>query len=138
MKHVGGDKHVLTVRASDVNGVEDVEALEVIVNNVGDGRSSCYLRYERKAITVSLMNDAGTAFSEPIQSGSAKRLSNSYCTIGAPEAPVVKSAYVVSFTIELSLTEKLRNRRIIFLSAVDLGGLRQSWRDYAVLPEAPH
>jgi hypothetical protein len=86
MKHVGGDKHVLTVRASDVNGVEDVDALEVIVNNVGDGRSSCHLRYERKANTVSLMNDAGTAFSEPIQSGSAKRLSNSYCTIGAPEA----------------------------------------------------
>ena len=84
------------------------------------------------------MNDAGTAFSEPIESGSAKRLSNSYCTIGAPEAPVVKSAYDVYFSIEVSLTEKLRNRRTIFLSAVDRGGLQQSWRAYAVLPEAPH
>ncbi len=138
VKHVGHDKQVLTVLASDVNGVEDVDALELIVNNGDDGRSSCYVRYERKTNTVSLMNDAGTAFSEPIPSGSAKQLSNSFCTIRAPEAPTVKSAYVVSFTIELSLTEKLRNRRSIFLSAVDLGGLRQSWRDYAVLPEAPH
>ena len=138
MKHMGRDKHVLTVRASDVNAVEDVDALEVIVNNVADGRSSCYLRYDRKANTLLLMNDAGTAFSEPIQSGSAKQLSNSYCTIGTPEAPKVRSAHVVSFTIKLSLTERLRNRRIIFLSASDLGGLRQSWRAHAVLPEAPH
>jgi hypothetical protein len=137
MKRVGRDKHVLTVRASDINGVEDVDTVEVIVNNVADGRSSCYVRYERKANTVSLMNDAGTAFSEPIQSGSAKQLSNSYCTIGAPEAPTVKSAYVVSFTIELSLTERLRNRKSVFLSAVDRGRLRQRWKAHAVLPEAP-
>jgi hypothetical protein len=137
MRPAGRNKYAVTVRANDVNGAGDIDAVELIVNNVADGRSSCYLRYERKAHRLLLMNDAGTAFSEPIESGSAKGLSNSYCTIEAPELPAVKSAYDVYFSIELSLTERLRKRRTVFLSAVDRGGLRQSWRAHAVLPEAP-
>jgi hypothetical protein len=133
-KLAGSDKYILRVRASDLNGAEDIDVVEVIVNNVVDGRNTCYLRYDRRANTVSLINNAGTPSREPIEPGSSKELSNSYCAIAAPDAPSVKGSYDVYFSFQLALTEKMLAKRTIYLSAVDREGLRQSWRAYAILP----
>jgi hypothetical protein len=133
-KLAGHEKYSLIVHANDINGADDIDAVEVIVNNIVDGRHSCHFRYERKANAVSLMNDAGTDFTPPAKLGSPKQLSNSYCSIAAPDSPLVRGLYDVYFSFEVVLTEKMLNKKTIFLSAVDREGLRQNWRVYAPLP----
>jgi hypothetical protein len=130
------DKYVITVRMSDINGVQDIDTAGVLINDIVDGRHSCHLRYDRKADTVSLMNDAGTAFTGPIELGSSKQLSNSYCAIAVPDSPLVRGPYDVSFSIEVTLTQRMRDKKTIhlFLAAVDREGLRRNWRSYANLP----
>ncbi len=135
-KLAGVEKYRLTVRTGDVNGVEDIDAMEVLVNNVVDTRHACHFRYDRNTNAVSLMNDGGTGFTGPIELGSPKQLSNSYCAIAVPDSPVVKGPYDVYLSFELALTEKMLEKRTIFLAAVDREGLRQDWRAYALLPTA--
>ncbi len=136
-KLAGREKYALRVGASDLNGAEDIDAVEVIVNNVVDGRNTCYLRYDRRANTVSLVDDSGTPSRARIEPGSSKQLSNSYCAIAVPDSPSVKGSYDVYFTFELALTEKMLTKRTIYLSAIDREGLRQSWKAYANLPTEP-
>jgi hypothetical protein len=133
-KLAGAEKYRLIVRAIDVNGAEDIDAVELIVNNVVDGRHACHFRYDRNTRSVTLMNDGGTGFTGPIELGSPKQLSNSYCAITVPDSPVVKGPYDVYFTFDLVLTEKMLEKRTIFLAAVDREGLRQDWKAYALLP----
>ena len=135
-KLAGAEKYRLTVRASDVNGVEDIDALDVLVNNAVDVRHACHLRFDLNAKAVSLMNDSGTGFTEPVAPGSPKQLSNSYCAITVPDSPMVKGPYDVYFSFDVILTEKMLEKRTIFLAAVDREGLRQDWKAYAVLPTA--
>jgi hypothetical protein len=133
-KLAGAEKYRLIVRAIDVNGADDIDAVEVLVNNVVDVRHACHFRYDRNTKSVSLMNDAGTGFTGPVAHGSSKQLSNSYCAITVPDAPVVKGPYDVYFTFDLILTEKMLEKRTIVLAAVDREGLRQDWKAYAPLP----
>jgi hypothetical protein len=134
-KLTGRDQYLVNVLASDINGVEDIDSMEVIVNNVGDGRNACYLRYDTRAKSVILLNEpGGSAIS--MEPGASKQLSNSYCAVSTPAPPSVQGHYDISFSFELVLTEKMVNKRAIFLSAVDREGLRQSWRAYSVLPPA--
>jgi hypothetical protein len=132
----GVEKYGLTVRASDVNGVEDIDAVDVIVNNIPDRRHSCYFRYDRNTKAVSLMNNGGTAFTGPLEPGSPKQLSNSYCAITVPDSPVVKGPYDVYLSFEVVLSKKMLEKRTIYLAVVDREGLRQDWRAYALLPAA--
>jgi hypothetical protein len=133
-KLTGRDRHLVTVRVSDLNGEQDIDEGEVLVNNVVDRRHACHFRYDRKANTVSLMNDAATAFTGPIELGSPKQLSNSYCSIAVPEAPIVKGPYAVDLSFEVALTDKMLDKRIVWAAAVDREGLRQHWRAYILLP----
>jgi hypothetical protein len=135
-KLAGVEKYRLTVRGRDINGVEDIDALEVLVNNAVDVRHACHLRFDLNAKAVSLMNDSGTGFTEPVAPGSPKQLSNSYCAITVPDSPMVKGPYDVNFSFDVILTEKMLEKRTIFLAAVDREGLRQDWKAYAVLPTA--
>jgi len=111
--------------------------VEVRVNNAFDSRHSCLIRFDAGPKTVSLRNDAGSAYSALVELGSSKQLSNSYCAIAAPDRPVVKGRYHVSFAIEVAPTQKTLDKKnmVIFLAAVDREGLRQNWRAYAVLPK---
>ena len=129
-------KYILKVRAIDLNGAENIDAVEVMVNNAVDGRHSCLFRYDTRAKTVSLRDDAGSSYSAPLQLGSTKQLSNSYCAIAAPDPPLVKGRYDVYLSFEFSPTERMLKKGVvaIFLAAVDRQGLRQNWRAYAVLP----
>jgi hypothetical protein len=133
-KLAGLDKYGLTIRASDVNGAEDIDAMEVSINDAPDARHGCRFLYDRKSNAVSLMNDAGTAFSARVEVGSAKQLSNPNCSITVRDSPVVKGPYDVYFSFQVALTKRMRNKRTVFLSAVDREGLRRSWRAYTLLP----
>jgi hypothetical protein len=133
-KLAGAENYRLIVRATDVNGAEDIDAVEVLVNNVVDVRHACHFRYDRNSKSVSLMNDGGTGFTGPVEFGSPKQLSNSFCAITGPDSPVVKGPYDVYFTFDLILTEKMLEKRTIFLAAIDREGLRQDWKAYALLP----
>jgi hypothetical protein len=135
-KVAGLDKYLVTVRMTEINGGEDIDTAGVLINDVVDGRHSCHLRYDRKAKTMSLMTDSGSAFTGPVELGSPNQLSNSYCAIGVPDLPVVKGRYEVSFSFEVTLTQRMRDKKnlYIFLAAVDREGLRQNWRASAVLP----
>ncbi len=133
-KLAGLDKHLITVDINDLNGVEDIDAAEVLISNVLDGRNGCYLRYDKRANAVSLRNDAGTAYAEPIELGSRKQLSNSYCAVAVPEAPVIRAPHAVGISFEVALTEKMLKKRTIWAAAVDREGLRRNWRLDANLP----
>jgi hypothetical protein len=131
------NQYILKIGATDLNGFEDVDTVEVMVNNAFDSRHSCLIRFDAGPKTVSLRNDAGSAYSAPVELGSSNQLSNSYCTIAAPDRPVVKGRYDVYFTVEFAPTQRTLDKEnvVIFLAAVDREGLRQNWRAYAVLPK---
>ena len=82
------------------------------------------------------MNDDGTGLTGLIELGSPKQVSNSYCAIAVPDSPLVKGPYDVYFSFEVILTEKMLEKRTIYLAAVDREGLRRDWKAYALLPAA--
>ncbi len=50
------------------------------------GAAACYIYYERAAASISLINDAGTAWLGPVALGSSSPLGNSQCTINAAQS----------------------------------------------------
>jgi glucose/arabinose dehydrogenase len=115
-----GSSTTLQFVASDVAGFADIAAMETIVGPIG--AQGCYLRYERTANRLFLVNDAGTQFMGPATPGVAGTLSNSQCSLNAAGATAVGAGNTLTLTVPLVFTAAFAGAKNVFLWAAPVGG----------------
>ncbi len=87
-----GASQTFILHANDPNGYAYMPQMQLLFNPLNtppsqvSGAAACYIYYERAAASISLINDAGTAWLGPVALGSSSPLGNSQCTINAAQS----------------------------------------------------
>ena len=134
--YISTSSSYVTFAFSDGDGYADITVLNMLFNSALDGRSACYLAYDRSGDVLYLVNDAGTAISGAPRSSSST-LSNNQCSISLPGTLQVSgNGLQLSFFITFNQTS-FGGGKIVYLAARDLEGGNSGWQTMGVLQVPP-
>jgi len=115
---------LLTFSFSDTNGYQDLGVLNILINDVLDGRQACYIAYSRPLNTLYLVNDAGTGLLPVVPPSVYVR--NSQCGVSVQGAGVVPSGNTVNLTLFLDFSKTFAGNQVIYVAARDFAGANSS------------
>jgi hypothetical protein len=84
--------------------------------------NACKLRYDLGTTDIFLVNDAGTAYTSPIISGSIAPLSNSQCTVYGVGTSATTSGDIVTVDFRVSFAPGFAGEKEITMEGVDENG----------------
>lgn len=124
----------LDLRAVDLNGADDLDWVQIIINDVQTGVDACYLNYNHANRTVSLMKDSGSAVAGSTQPGQRNVVANSFCEMTGQGLTIISKPREVVLQIPVRVSSLMRPKRVIYTAALDRHGLHQNWRISGLLP----
>jgi len=115
---------------TDPRGWQDLNVVDILVNNVLDGRSACYIAFVPSTGAVYLVDDAGdsggpyTGFTLP-GSGTA---TNSQCTLTGSGSSFNGTGNNLTLTLAISFKTAFNGNRVIYAAARDNEGNNSGWQ----------
>jgi hypothetical protein len=116
-----GLSQIFTFTFSDLNGFQDLNILNILINNSIDGRQACYLAYVRSASSLLLVNDAGSAggpFAGMALPGPGS-ISNSQCTVNGVGSSATSNGNSLTLTLNITFSQSFAGYKIVFAAARD-------------------
>ena len=123
-----GSSQTFVFTFSDPAGWQDLDVANILIDNVLDGRNSCYLAYSRSAGVLYLVNDPGTALSTGLPLNGAGGLGNSQCSIIGVGSSAAGSGNTLTLTLDMSFSASFAGNKVIYLAARDLQGNNSGWQ----------
>jgi len=123
---------VMTFTFNDPNGWQDLDVVNVLINNVLDGRSACYLAYSRSVGVLYLVEDDGGTLSTGLPLGGSGSVSNSQCSVAGAASVAMGSGNTLTVTLNLSFTAGFGGNKVVYLAARDVGGGNSGWQALGV------
>jgi hypothetical protein len=123
-----GGNGTFQLAVSDTAGYADLAAMEAIVNGSFSGAQACYLRYDRPANRLWLVNDAGNQFMGPATPGVAGTLSNSQCSVNVASASVTGGGNTLTLSVPLTFTRAFAGAKNVYLWAISTGGQNSGYQ----------
>ncbi len=123
-----------TVRASDINGVADLEDTAILINNVLSGAQGCQRRYNHPSGTLTLIGDDGKALAGSQFGRSFESMANSFCEFVAQTVEPTLRQRNMEMEFLLRMKGSMLRKRGVFVTSQDKSGLRQPWAFAAQLP----
>jgi len=99
-----GNSRSFALTVSDSIGANDIASVVLLVNGTLTGTGGCFVNYSAANNSLSLANNAVTAWTGPSVVGSGAALSNSQCTVNAAGASVSTSGTNLTVNIPISFT----------------------------------
>jgi len=124
----GSGAAAVTFTFSDPNGWQNLDVVNVLINNVLDGRSACYLAYSRPSGVLYLVGDAGGGLSPGLALGASGSVSNSQCAAASAGSSASGSGNTLTLTLNLTFTASFAGNKVIYLAARDLEGGNSGWQ----------
>ncbi len=107
---------------SDPLGFGDLSWTEAGINSSSSKAGACYVRYDAVANTLSLYNDAGTAFTGSLTAGTGGTLENSQCLINNAGSAAAGSLNNLTVTAPIAFRAGFAGAKGVFLQAASRGG----------------
>jgi hypothetical protein len=130
-----GSAQVFNFTFADPKGWQDLGVVNVLLNNVLDGRHACYLAYSVSANTLYLVDDSGDA-GGPFAGGGLLNtpgtIQNSQCTVNWGNAPVSGNGNDLMLTLNLSFTAGFAGNKVTYMAARDVGQNNSGWQGLGV------
>ena len=123
----------------DSNGASTLDVVNVLINNVLDGRSACYLAYARSINVLYLVNDGGDGLLPGlVLDGSPQSVGNSQCQIDGLGSSVTASGNVLTLTLKVSFSPEFAGSKVVFQAGRDVSGFNSGWVQQGVwnVPDA--
>ncbi|HEY2014180.1 MAG TPA: hypothetical protein VGH38_11810, partial [Bryobacteraceae bacterium] len=119
-----------TFTFSDLDGRQDLNVLNVLINNGLDGGRACYMAYVVASNTLYLLSDDGGTLLTPglVLNGSGGVTSNSQCTINGTGSSVGGSGTTLTFTVNISFSGGFTGNKIVYLAARDQALNNSGWQ----------
>jgi uncharacterized protein (TIGR03437 family) len=136
----GSGNQTFTLGFSDPNGWANIAHAYLLINVQVWVAASCYVDYSVGANSISLMNDAGTAWLGPIVAGSAASVSNSQCTVSGSGSSASGQGNNLTVNLALSFQASYDGavpKKNVFLMAADYAGLTADWLAFGIWYPAP-
>ena len=113
-----------TINVSDGNGAADISIVNLLINDALDGRSACYVAYQRLTATTGslfLVNDLGDAGANLgyMPFPSAATLSNSQCTITGTGSTVSESGSTLTLSLNVTFKPTFGGNRLLYAAVRD-------------------
>ncbi|MGC4048734.1 MAG: SBBP repeat-containing protein [Paludibaculum sp.] len=131
-----GSRQVFTFTYSDGNGGSDVETPRVLIHSQQTGDHACYFQLTRSSGTLSLADDAGSAWTQA-RMGVAESVQNSQCVLYGATSSSSVSGNVLTVLVDVGFKAGFAGAKSIWMNATDVGGLTSSspWMGgYTVVP----
>jgi hypothetical protein len=119
-----------TIQLADANGANTVDSMQMLINSRFSGLSSCHIAYVPQTNLFFLLNNTATAWLGGLPPGSTQIIQNSQCALTVQTATVVKLGNTITLTFPMTFAASYSGTKLIYLLAVDQGGLRADWAGY--------
>jgi len=114
---------------SDTQGFQDLGVENILVNNILNGLSACYLAYARPINVLYLTNDSGDALLPGQSLGTGGTLGNSQCTVSWGNAAVTAAGNYLTLSLNIAFSPAFGGNRIFYLAARDVNeGNNTGWQ----------
>ncbi|HYW47284.1 MAG TPA: PPC domain-containing protein [Bryobacteraceae bacterium] len=123
-----GSSQVLSFTFNDSSGWQDLDVVNILINNVLDGRNACYLAYSRSAGVLYLVADNGGALSTGLAPGGPGSVSNSQCTVAGASSTAAGSGNVLTVTLNMVFGAGFGGNKVVYMAARDLEGDNSGWQ----------
>jgi len=113
---------------SDMGGFQKFTVVDVLINNVLDGRQACYVAFVPSAANsgslylVDNAGDAGGPYSGMLLPGNGA-VENSQCSISAAGSSVAGSGNTLTLTLAISFTSGFAGNKVLYLAAQDASSI---------------
>jgi len=121
------NSQTFSVTFSDPNGWQNLQVVDVLINNVLDGRQACYVAFVPSGAnsgSVFLVDDSGDAggpYSGMVLPGNGM-VQNSQCTINGAGSSVNGSDNTLTLTLDISFSSAFQGNKVTYMAAQDSGG----------------
>jgi len=127
-----GSSQTFTFTFSDSAGYQNLGVVDILIQNVLDGRHACYIAFVPSGAAsgvIDLVDDAGDAggpysFAQLPGSGTAQ---NSQCSISAANSSVSGSGNTLTLTLAIAFSASFAGNRVLYLSAQDKSLANSGW-----------
>jgi len=128
----GGSSQVMVFTFNDASGWQDLGVVNVLINNVLDGRNACYLAYSRSAGVLYLVADDGGTLSTGLVLGGAGSVSNSQCAVTGSASAAFGSGNTLTVALNIIFTAGFGGNKVVYLAAGDVAGGNSGWQGLGV------
>lgn len=123
-----GSEQFYTFSFTGPGGADSLGVVNILFNEVLDGRQACYLAYVRPLRQLYLVSDAGGGLMGPIAAGGTGTLSNSQCVVSGFTDATEFDGAVLRLRMTLTFRPSFAGRRLIYLAAGDREGNNTGWQ----------
>jgi len=144
-----GNSSSFTFTFTDPRGYQDLDVVNILVNNVLDGRHACYLAYSVPSSVLYLVDDAGDGggpFAGSVALGSTAPISNSQCSVVLTSAVGSGNTFTLTLNVTFTaaaatgfsalrpeaLTAGFGGNRILYSAARDKAANNSGWQALGV------
>jgi len=128
----GNGPSPFTFTFSDPNGYQSLGVVNVLINNVLDGRHACYLAYSQPLNVLYLVGDDGGTLSAGSELTSSGSTGDSQCTVSWGSAPVTASGNTLTLTLTVSFSAGFAGNKVTYMAAGDVFQDNSGWRALGV------
>ena len=134
-----GTSQTYTVQFSDIAGFQDLGVLNLLINNVLDGRHACYVGYSNPENTVYLVNDSGDGLSQALVLNGSGSISNSQCTVNGAGSFASGVGNGLALTLNMSFTPAFAGNKVVYIAARNIAEDNSGWNTMGAhnIPGAP-
>ena len=128
-----GGTQSFTFQFSDQSGYQALGVVNVLINNVLDGRNACYLAYSVNSNRLFLVDDAGDAggpFAGSLALGDPSTIQNSQCAVNLTSA--VGSGNTLTLVMNIVFKPAFGGNRIVYVAARDQVSGNTNWQALGV------
>lgn len=113
---------------SDPRSWQDLDVVNILINNVLDGRQACYLAYSRALNVLYLVNDSGTALLPGLVLNGSGSVANNQCTVNAAGLSASGNGNTLTLTLNMSFGVGFTGNKVVYLAARDVAQGNSGWQ----------
>ena len=122
-----GSSQIYTFQFSDLDGWQDLDVVNVVMNFALDGRSACYVGYSRPQNVLYLVGDDGGALQALPLNGTGGAVSNSQCTISRLGSSASGSGATLTLTLDIAFSSAFGGNKVIYMASRDIVANNSGW-----------
>ncbi|MEZ5399497.1 MAG: BACON domain-containing carbohydrate-binding protein [Bryobacteraceae bacterium] len=117
----------VTAQFEDPDGIADIDVVNLLINSALDGRSACYLAYNRASNILYLVNDGGNGLLPGLILNGQGSLSNGACTIQGNGTSAKPVGNVLELKLAILYQPSFQGDKVVYVAGRDKAGKNSGW-----------
>ena len=128
-----GSSQTLTTVFNAAGGYQTLDVVNVLINNVLDGRQACYLAYSRSSNVLYIVpdNGDGSQITDKVMDGTGT-VFNSQCTVGLAGSSATGTGNTLTLALSVTFAPSFAGNKVVYAAARDMAQNNSGWQTIGV------